>query len=305
MLFKTSFVVLKTIIDAGSFTQAARQLGISSAAVGKHVQRLENQLNMRLFHRTTRRVTPTENALKLNAVIRQSEEYFEQTLELLSSENATPSGRLRLNVPILFGDMFLAEPIAQFAKKYPQVMIDVDFDDKQVHLIEEGVDLVVRIGMLEDSGLIAQKIMDFPIILCASPDLLTGRPALEEPEDLEGWPMICYSYLSYPTHWTYLDANQHKRTVHLSPAMYTNNSSMLKQACLSGKGVAILPQLFCQQELSAGQLIQLFPDYPADSSRAVYALYPEKQFVPLKVKLFIDILHKLAPTLLREKKEPS
>lgn len=201
MVFHTSFYVLQAVLQAGSFTGAAQRLDMSSAAAGKHIQALEKKLNLRLFHRTTRTVTPTEAALKLSAAISHSQNYLDDVLEGLADEHTMPTGRLRINVPMSYGELFLAKPMARFAALYPDVIVDVDFDDKRVHLIEEGYDLVVRIGILEDSGLIAKRISDFPLYLCASPELIKkyGQPA--HPEDISDWPFICYSNATTPTLW--------------------------------------------------------------------------------------------------------
>jgi DNA-binding transcriptional LysR family regulator len=178
MFIHSSFQILRTILQEGSFTKAAQKLDMSGAAVGKHVQMLESKMKLRLFHRTTRTITPTDAAIKISAAVRQSEEHLNGVLEELAQEQSMPTGRLKINVPMSYGELFLAKPMAKFASAYPDVIVDVDFDDKRVHLIEEGYDLVIRIGILEDSGLIAKRISDFPILMCASPKLVQklGKP---------------------------------------------------------------------------------------------------------------------------------
>lgn len=290
MFFQTSFDVLRAIIQAGSFTRAAQKLGMSSAAVGKHVQLLEQKLDMRLFHRTTRTVTPTEAALRLNQAIGQSRDFLNEMLEALAEEQSTPAGRLRLNVPMSYGELYLAKPIARFAARYPKVIVDVDFDDKRVHLIEEGYDLVVRIGILEDSGLIARRISDFPLLLCAAPTLIDvlGEPA--SPDDISDWPFICYSNAANPSLWSYTDTAGRAFSKTLTPALYANSASMMKEACVEGVGVALLPQFSCKAELEEGALVPLLPDYTTAPERGVYVVYPDKSFVPSKVLKFIEIL---------------
>ena len=293
MFFHPSFEVLRQVIQQGSFTKAAQKLDISSAAVGKHIQGLEHKLNMRLFHRTTRSITPTPAALDINDAVSQSLSYLQEVLEKLSDEQSTPAGRLKINVPMSYGEMFLAKPLAQYAARYPDVIVDVDFDDKRVHLIEEGYDLVIRIGILEDSGLIAKRISDFPIYLCASPRLIAKRGRPDRPEDLADWPMVCYSNAPHPAQWAFADEDGRSHTVSLSPALYANSASMMKQACLEGVGVALLPAFSCEDELAKGGLLRLWPDLKPVQERAVYAVYPDKKFMPLKVRKFIDILEQL------------
>lgn len=290
MFFQTSAHVLQAVLQAGSFTKAAQKLDMSSAAAGKHIQALERKLNLRLFHRTTRTVTPTEAAIKLSAAISQSQNYLDDIVEGLADEHNLPTGRLRINVPMSYGELFLAKPMARFASLYPDVIVDVDFDDKRVHLIEDGYDLVVRIGILEDSGLIARRISDFPLYLCASPELIKkyGQPA--HPEDISDWPFICYTNAMTPSVWSYKDKAGIASSLSLSPALYANSASMMKEACLAGVGAALLPEFCCHAEIAAGALVPILSDYPSAPERGVYVVYPEKNFVPLKVRKFIECL---------------
>ena len=290
MFLKPSYQVLSEIIRHGSFTKAGQALGMSSVAVGKHVKQLEQHLGFRLFHRTTRNVTPTSSALKLHEALQRSEGFLSEIYNELSDDQTRPSGQLKINVPMSYGEQYLAKPLADYAARYPDVIVDVDFDDKRVHLIEEGYDAVVRIGVLEDSGLIARHISDFPIELCAAPSLLEKLNAPQSPADLKSWPAICYSNAVNPTQWAFVDEAQKIANISVKPALYANSAAMMKQACLAGVGAAMLPRFICQKELDNGQLIRLLPAYQDAQQRAVYVVYPDKNFTPLKVRAFIDTL---------------
>ena len=290
MFVHPSFHVLKAIIQEGSFTKAAQKLDMSGAAVGKHVQTLEKKLNLRLFHRTTRTVTATNAALRINAEVSQSEEHLNEVLEELDNEQSTPKGRLKINVPMSYGELFLAKPMAKFAALYPDVILDVDFDDKRIHLIEEGYDLVVRIGILEDSGLIARRISDFPLLMCASPKLIEKHGSPLQPKDILNWPFICYSNAVNPSLWSYSDQDGKGSSLNLSPALYANSASMMKEACLEGVGAALLPKFCCKDEIATGSLENILPTYSTAPERGVYIVYPNKKFKPLKVSKFIDLL---------------
>ena len=154
MFIHSSFQILRTILQEGSFTKAAQKLDMSGAAVGKHVQILESKMKLRLFHRTHEQSPPTDAAIKISAA--KTERRVQWRFGRAAQEQSMPTGRLKINVPMSYGELFLAKPMAKFASAYPDVIVDVDFDDKRVHLIEEGYDLVIRIGILEDSGLVAQ-----------------------------------------------------------------------------------------------------------------------------------------------------
>ena len=292
MFLHPSFNVLRTIIQEGSFTKAAQKLDMSGAAVGKQVQTLEKKMGLRLFHRTTRMVTPTDSALKINAAASQSEEHLTEVLEGLADEQSTPTGRLKINVPMSYGELFLAKPMAEYAAAYPDVIVDVDFDDKRVHLIEEGYDLVIRIGALEDSGLIAKRISDFPILMCASPKLVQELGTPKTPKELSNWPLICYSNATNPSLWTFKRDGEKTGSVNLRPSLYANSASMMKEACLEGVGAAQLPQFCCDSNIMDGSLIHILPEYSTAPERGVYVIYPDKKFMPLKVRKFIDILER-------------
>lgn len=290
MFIHSSFHILHTILQEGSFTKAAQKLDMSGAAVGKHVQMLESKMKLRLFQRTTRTITPTEAAIKISTAVSQSEEHLNEVLEELAEEQSTPTGRLKINVPMSYGELFLAKPMAKFAAAYPDVIVDVDFDDKRVHLIEEGYDLVIRIGILEDSGLIAKRISDFPILMCASPKLVQKLGEPKAPKDLSNWPFICYSNATHPSLWSYKTDEEKSSSVNLRPSLYANSASMMKEACIESVGAALLPQFTCEAEIRSGDLIHILPEYSTAPERGVYVIYPDKKFMPLKVRKFIDML---------------
>ena len=290
MFIQSSFHILRTILQEGSFTKAAQKLDMSGAAVGKHVQILESKMKLRLFHRTTRTITPTDAAIKISEAISQSEEHLNSVLEELAEEQSTPIGRLKINVPMSYGELFLAKPMAKFAAAYPDVIVDVDFDDKRVHLIEEGYDLVVRIGILEDSGLIAKRISDFPILMCAAPKLIKELGSPKTPKELSNWPLICYSNATLPSLWSYESEQGTSSSVNLRPSLYANSASMMKEACIEGVGAALLPKFCCESEIVSGELIHILPQHKTSPERGVYVVYPDKKFLPLKVRKFIDML---------------
>ena len=167
MLYHPGFEALREVARQGSFIQAARIIGISGPAISKQIKNIEARLNLVLLHRTTRTVTLTEAGRRLTEILDRGGSEVDSLLEQLPVGQDRPFGRLKMNVPMSFGKMFLHNPIADYAAAYPDVIVEVDFDDKRVHLYEEGYDLVVQIGVLEDSGLFARRVGDCPIYLCA------------------------------------------------------------------------------------------------------------------------------------------
>ena len=193
MIFETGFETMRAVAENSSFTRAAQQLGITGPAVSKQIKQLEERLRLTLFHITTRSVTLTEPGKQLFSALEKSNEELSSLIELLSEDRQRPFGKLKINAPMSFGEKFLAKPIAEFGKMYPDVTLEVEFDDKRVHLIEEGYDLVIRIGSLESSTLIAKKLCDFSATICASPEFidLYGMPS--NPEELQRLPAVIYT----------------------------------------------------------------------------------------------------------------
>ena len=282
--------ILCEVVRQRSFIGAARTLGITGAAVSKQIKQLELQMGLVLFHRTTRTVQPTDAAVRLERLLSEQAEQRAALLDELSSAQDRPVGRLRLNVPMSFGELFLREPIARYALRYPDVIVDVDFEDRRVHLLEEGYDLVVRIGVLEDSGLVAQKVGDCPHSLCASPDFLDEHGWPQSAEELSQMPAIIYAHNQGPPVWQCIDSAGQAHSIPLRPRFYANSAGMMREACLKGVGLAVLPEFSCASDLASGALLGVFSHLRTSPERGIYAIYPEKRFLPVKVRAFIDIL---------------
>lgn len=290
MLYSSAMDIFRAVIKRGSFIGAADELDISGAAVSKQIKRLEQKLNLVLFYRTTRSVVPTEAAQRLADLLLRGHDEFSTLLDQLNAAQIRPSGRLRVNVPMSFGELFLRRPIAIYAKQYPDVVVDVDFDDRRVHLVEDGYDLVVRIGALEDSGLIARRVGDCPLYMCAAPSLVARHGAPRAPADVSALPAVIYSIASGGSSWSCRGVDGNQTTVPLRPALYANSAGMMLEACIEGVGVALLPHFSCAGALDSGQLVRLLPDHDTVPDRGIYVVYPDKRFVPLKVRSFIDII---------------
>lgn len=291
MIFASRFEIVHKVLQHGSFTKAAEALDISPAAVSQQVKKLEDELKLLLFHRTTRSVTPTEIGARLGAALDQSRTLLDGVLQDFADAQDVPSGRLRLNVPMSFGEMFLRRPIAAYAKQYPNVVVDVDFDDRRVNLIEDGYDLVVRIGALQDSGLVVRKVGDCPILLCASPEFLARHGTPHKPHDISALPSVIYANAPDGAAWSCRSTAGRITHVPLKPAFYANSAGMMLDACLAGIGLALLPAFSCTAELAAGRLVQVLPDHATDPERGIYAVYPDRRYLPMKTRAFIDLLN--------------
>lgn len=288
MIFETGFETMRAVAENSSFTKAAQQLGVTGPAVSKQIKQLEERLSLTLFHRTTRSVTLTESGKQLFSALEKSNEELSSLIELLAEDRQRPFGKLKINAPMSFGEKFLAEPIAKFGKIYPDVTLEVEFDDKKVHLIEEGYDLIIRIGALESSSLIAKKLCNFSATICASPEFIDfyGMPAT--PQELQKLPAVIYT--NSGTAIEYENPEGTRGSINSRPAIYANSLEMLTEATLKGIGYVRLPDFFNSKYLNNGSLVSLLPNFKLLPERGIYAIYPDRRYLPLKVRKFIDHL---------------
>jgi DNA-binding transcriptional LysR family regulator len=291
MIYTSGFEMFREVAKYQSFTKAAAALDISSAAVSRQVKTLEQRLGLLLLHRTTRSVALTEAGKDLFEALNRSEVEVSSCLDQLAQGHDKPSGKLKINAPMAFGERFLISPIAEYARLYPDVILDIEFDDKRVHLIEEGYDLVIRIGALEDSGLVAKRLCDFPSHICASADFVDqyGKPLI--PENLRKLPFVQYTNNPLGNTLNYREPGGREGSVSLAPAIYTNSLAMLVESTLKGIGFSRLPAFAVESHIESGELIRLLCEFECLPERAIYAIYPDKRFLPLKVRKFIDLLH--------------
>ena len=290
MIYQSRYDILLEVVRNGSFSGAARALGISGAAVSKQIVKLEGELKTTLFQRTTRKVTPTEAALRLADALERGAEGVEAVIEELAEERKAPAGRLRVNVPRSFGELFLRPAIADYAARYPEVVLEVDFDDRRVDLVAEGYDLALRIGTLEDSTMIARKLGECPLLLVASPALLEEHGTPAAPADLARLPAVIYSHFAYGANWHYRDADGKRGAVELNPRLSANTAAMMLDACARGVGIALLPVFSCFSEIASGELVRLMPGYTSIPEMGVYVIFPDRRHMPLKTRAFIDAL---------------
>ena len=291
MIFQNSFNIMIEVSKHKSFTKAASKLGISGAAVSKQIKILEDRLQLVLFNRTTRVVTLTDAGEQLFEALNRSEDEITAVIRKITHGLEQPTGKLRINAPMAFGERFLVDVITDYAKQYPGVILDIDFDDKQINIIEEGYDLVIRIGKLDNSGLIARRISDFPVYVCASPSLIKQYGMPLKPDDLKEIPSVVYkNYKNSNLTFKNKKTNE-ETTISTNPVIYTNTLALLLNSTLKGIGLCRLPAVFCRDKIKTGELLTLLPDYTMVPDRGVYAIYPDRRYLPVKVKLFIDAIN--------------
>jgi len=282
--------VFLEVVKHESFAGAGRALGLTGPAISKQVQSLEDQLGVKLLRRTTRHVALTEEGAIYFDKARKALEDLNEAEQQIQELKACPTGKLKVNAPMSFGTQFLTRPIAAFAEHYPEVELEVDFNDRWADVVGEEFDVVIRIGSLEDSTLIARRLASCPIILCAGEKLIEKYGLPESVEQLSDYPGIIYNRHTQKEEWRYRDKNGVIGTQTLNRNFAANTAEMQLDACLHGIGVALLPAFSADAYLKSGELVALFPGYPTYPELGIYAMYPQNRYLSTRTRLFIDWL---------------
>ena len=288
--------VFLEVVKQQSFSGAARVLGTTGPAVSKQIQSLESRLGVKLLRRTTRQVTLTEEGLIYSERARKALDDLNEAEWQIQALKRQPRGRLKINAPMSFGREYLAKPFAQFAKKYPEIEMEVNFDDRWIDVMGENYDVSIRIGALKDSSLVARKLADCPVKMFASPALFESAPLPTDISELSDLPAIIYTQQDQNTDWHYQDSEGHKGAVKLQRRFAANNGKMLREACLEGVGIAALPSFVVTDQINGGDLIEILPEYQASPKRGIYVLYPQNRHLSHKVRLLIDYLIEVSET---------
>jgi DNA-binding transcriptional LysR family regulator len=275
------------VADARSFTRAARRLGVSSAQVSKLVARLENRLRARLLNRTTRDVSLTDTGRAYLERARRLLEEFE-SLEGSVRDEGGPRGTLRVSAPVSFGADELTSALLDYVAAFPEVALDVYWSDRMVNLVEEGFDVAVRIGLLQDSSLVARKLAAVRMVTCASPEYLAraGRPAT--PDALAAHEAVLDTNAADPAVWRF-GTGAGRFEVRMRGRLRFSGARACVAAALAGFGVARAPAFAAAAELRAGRLQALLCEFEPEPIH-VHAVYPHGRHLASKVRAFVDFL---------------
>jgi len=278
--------VFVTVVESGGFSPAAKLLGISKSAVSKRVTQLEEQMGVKLLHRTTRKLSLTEAGEHFFQHARIAHQAAKDAQDAVAQLQGEPQGRLRINTPMSFGRLHIAPLIPEFLKRYPKISIEMVMDDKVADLIGEGFDIAIRGGDLPDSSLIARKLAPLRNVLCASPEYIEkhGRPI--ELSQLADHNCLIFTYSKDIKEWLFIKDGQ-TQSVEVTGNYNVNNSEALREALLQGVGIGRLPTFVAGPDIKSGKLVSLFEEYQMPD-KTIYAVFPERQYLPSKVRAFID-----------------
>jgi DNA-binding transcriptional LysR family regulator len=285
------FLEMKTlvaVVDAGSFIGAAEPLGMSKAAVSRHVSDLEHRLGVRLLQRTTRRLSLTDEGHAFYARSKDALALVDEAETEIRSRSSEASGLVRVNAPQTFGVLHLAPLWGDFMDANPRVSLEVTLSDRVVDVVDEGFDLAIRIATLPNSTLVSRKLTSTRVMLCASPTYLDRVGTPSHPADLALHQVIAYSYWAGRDEWSFTGP-EGVVTVRTRARLYANNGDTCLAAALSGQGIILQPSFLVAEDVRAGRLVELMPEYKS-IELGIYAVYPTRKQLALKVRRLIDYL---------------
>lgn len=286
----TGMQVFARVAVLGSFSAAARVLGMSQTMATKHVVAIEDRLGVRLLHRTTRRLTLTEAGRRYLEACERILADIEEADAVAAADRLEVAGTLRLNVAQSFGVREIAPILPEFSRAYPALTIELGLNDRVVDLVEEGWDLAVRIGQLRDSTLVARKLAPCRTVVCAAPSYLSARGAPRTIEELSNHNCLGYtlSRLIGTDRWPF-GANG-DQSVRVSGNLRASSGDALLAAAVAGQGIIYQPTFLVADDLRAGRLVSLPLSYETMEIGGVYAVFPSGRQPPAKVRAFVDFL---------------
>ncbi|WP_051216469.1 LysR substrate-binding domain-containing protein [Ferrimonas futtsuensis] len=286
------------VAETESFTAAGKRLGISTAQVSRQVSALESRLAAKLLYRTTRKVSLTDAGRTYYQHCRQVLDGLSEAERAVTNLQDTPRGQLRVTAPVTFGERTLAPLVNDFALRYPELEVQLVLTNQRLDLVEEGMDLAIRLGRLEDSSMMARRLASRQLHVCASPGYLSlyGEPhsltELDRHQCLVGT-------MDY---WRFQEEGR-SRNVRVRGRLRCNSGWALTDAALKGLGLAQLPDYYVQESLASGQLVSVL-DHLSEQGEGVWALYPHNRHLSPKVRLLVDYLVESMETLQMDRLQP-
>ncbi len=281
--------IFVAVVETGSITAAAARLDLAKSAVSRRLAELEADLGVSLIQRTTRRLNLTESGRA----------YYERCVAILadveeaeaevSQAHGALRGRLRVALPQAFGLLHLAPLLQAFMKQHPEVYLELDFNDRQVDLMQEGFDLAIRIATLADSSLIARRLTAVPHLVGASPGYLARHGTPRSAADLRHHACLVYSNVRDPDLWSHHDPDGRAGQVRVAVRLAASSGEFLLQAALADEGLVLLPAFYVHAALRSGQLVQVLADHRWPEP-AAYAVYPPTRHLSARARAFIDFL---------------
>ncbi|MCX4188255.1 LysR family transcriptional regulator [Methylophaga sp. OBS4] len=277
------------VVEAGSITRAAEQMNTVKSAVSKRLTDLENRLGISLLKRTTRKQSLTDAGRDYYQHCVRILDDIHEVESMLGNEQCALSGRIRMAAPITFGLMHLSPALRDFNRIHPDIIFDIDFNDRQQDLVAEGLDLAVRVSNLADSSLMARKLSSTRLMICGSPDYFEQNGLPETAEDLF-YGHVKLQYTNVSASWQLRGHNGEPLSINLPAVLTANNGQFLHDAAVEGKGLILTPDFICSHALRSGRLVSVLDDLLLQKEIGVYAVYPQTRYLSRRVRMLIDYL---------------
>lgn len=281
--------VLVKVVDAGSFARAAEALDTSTAAVSRQIGALEAHLGARLLNRSTRRLSLTDAGTEFCERSRAILDEIAEAEAVAGRQSLHPVGLLRITAPLSFGVTQLSRLLPAFRARHPQLRLDVDLTDRVVDLVNEGVDVGLRIAHALSGNLVARRIAPVSMVVCAAPMYLKRHGVPRTPAELAQHETLSFSYLWVGDDWPFTDAQGNLTRVRVQPAVHATNGDLLRELAVAGGGIILQPSFIVGAELTRGTLVPLLTDYRT-LELSLFAVYLSRRQLSSKVRVFIDYL---------------
>ena len=287
-------ILFVQVVEEGSFSRVAEKLSLTNSVVSKRIARLEENLNTQLLYRTTRKLSLTDAGRTLYNKAKIAKIAFQEAEDAVTGYGEDMKGTIRITMPVVSANFIFSKSIAEFCKQHPEVSVELQITNRLVDLIEEGFDLALRTAVLEDSSLIARRLIDSQWIICATPAYLKQHGTPQTPEQLQNHECLVYKFdnTANSTWPLYIDGKEQLISVH--GRFHSNHLSAIKQAALSDLGIAFLPQVLIYEEIQQNTLTQILQCFTS-KKLGLYAVYPKARQPDQKLKLLVahlrDSLH--------------
>ena len=277
------------VVETGSITAAADRLELTVAAVSKRLKLLEADFRVRLLTRNTRQLALTEAGHYYYQHCREIQEEVSRVDQHLLAMQGRLSGSLRINMPMTYGKLRLSKWLIRFLQEYPDIHLTAHVDDAYTDAASGDYDVVIRIGVLEDSRLVARKLENVYLMPVAAPAYLQQHGTPQTPAELAQHQCLHYTNVSHREGWMFYDPSGTAHNVQIRGQLCANNGEILKQAAIAGMGIVLLPDFELIDSLETGELVRILPEYSAQTV-SVYAVYPSRQFLPEKTRVLVEFL---------------
>jgi len=281
------------VMQRRNFTGIARERNIAPSSVSRAITALEKELGIRLFQRSTRKLEATEAGMVYFDRISSILDDLESAKHLATDLSEQPRGTLRVTASTVFGGIYIVPLLPELAEKYPALSVDLNLTDTYLDLIEERIDIAVRLGTLQDSTYIAKRLSKLESGIYASPDYIKKYGKPQQPQQISEHKCLLFPRTGNNSNWLFRDKQQNIQNIAINYTTRITNLTAIKQCTLYGMGISLIPNWLAEQEIAQGELVRLFSDYDVtatDYESSVWLVYPSREYLALKSRVFIDLL---------------